>query len=99
VASSSSRRRHPGTQAGIFKCRPSPLRAPPSSSPCHCRRSTPSSGRSRCNPSPLAHSLGSIAHPGVTCCPAKPPPRRHPEPPRQPPPATVNPPRPAAPPP
>jgi hypothetical protein len=79
-----------------YKSRPFlPSRVPPPAPSRHCRRrrSTPSSGRSRCNPSPLVHSLGSITHPRLARCPAQPPPHRHPESPRQPPPAAVDPPR------
>jgi hypothetical protein len=53
---------------------------------------TPSSGRSRCNPSSLAHSLGPIAPPGSRVAQQNILLAVSPEPPRQPPPAAVDPP-------
>jgi hypothetical protein len=79
-------------QAGLFNPVLLPLHAPPSHPARHCRRrrSTPS-GRSRCNPSSLAHSLRPIPPPRVAHSQQNILLAVSPKPPRQLPPATVDP--------
>jgi hypothetical protein len=94
TASSSSSCRHPQAEPRLFKRRPSPLRVPQSLHPAVAAATGDPLLRSfPWQPEPPSTPLGFIAPPRVACCPAKPPPRRHPEPPRQPPSAAVDPPR------